>query len=386
MDLERKLRFLTGEDSEYDPLPTPSEEPLRPSLHAVSDDSDDIDDLPSELSIDSYLRLDASLDTRKKKPKRSAIFDAFGDEDLEDASRHKIPKKIHSPELYAKITKGMSSDMIGDFEGYLGDDSLFDSEESDELKNGLISIGRKYARTTSATAADAEAAKHFAATEEKLKTIYDDITRDIVDVSKDINQMRAVSRGRNNKAISEMVSSKTSLHTARIQAVKEMNNIKKAQFDMQMKERSAKAAENAFGAGADISPNTFKSLFGAGRDNLIHSIGGYGTVSGARGITIGDDESNLDLSDDEIEERYFQDEPIEESEGDVYLKYEHLDPHYELVVDGAGAPIEIRGVDRDGNVLPDYPIPDIGGLRFEINSQTGTATDDLHRNYVVVQG
>lgn len=378
MDLERKLKFLTGAGNDYDPIPDSSQESTSRTIRPILDDSDD---LPSELSVDQYLRLDESETPKKKKDKRSEIFDAFDEDDLAE-SKHTIPKKIHSPQLYEKLTKGMSLDMIDEFESFLDDDELYETEEANELKNGLISIGRKYARETSAAAAESEVEKQFASSEEKLKTIYDDITRDLADVSKDINQMRSVSRGRNNKAISEMVSSKTSLHSARIQAVKEMNSIKKARFDMKMKERAVKASDSAF-SGSDISANTFKNLFSAGRSNLMESIGGYGSISGAHTVPI--DDSNLDLSDEEIEERYFSEEPIEESEGDVYLKYEHLDPHYELVLGPDNTPIEIRGVDRDGNVLPDYPLPDMSNLRFEINSTTGIATDDLHRNYTIVR-
>ena len=43
---------------------------------------------------------------------------------------------------------------------------------------------------------------------------------------------------------------------------------------MRMKERAAKLA-NSTGGGDDISTNTIRSLFGAGRNDIINAAGGY---------------------------------------------------------------------------------------------------------------
>lgn len=368
MDLSDKLRFLTGATDEYAPIDPSRGDTAQDSEHEISIPSDG---LPEELSIDRYLRLD-----RGKVPKRkSTIFDDFDDED--DSPRSHVPAKIKSEKLYHKLTKRMSEDMIDDFEDFLSDDTIFEGDGSDELRNGLISLGRKYARSTSTDADTAEVEKAFAGSEEKLKDIYDDITRDIVRIGQDLDQMRSVSRARNYKAISELTSSKTSLHQARISAVREMNSIKKARFDMKMKEKAASVGGDG---NADISPSTIKSLFGSGRSQLMASTGGYAAVSGRKL----DDASNYGMTDEEIDAKYFADDEDDDSESSRYLEYEHLDPRYELMVDDLGTPVEIRAVDRDGNVLPDYPIPSMEGLHFEINKTTGDATDDLHRTYKVV--
>ena len=90
MDLEKKLRFLTGND-EYD-MPDKSSHtneddfPLSDGIpsHFISTDEDD-DSLDS-LSIDSYLRLDdhkPSKKGKKKEKERLEVFDSFDEEDEE---------------------------------------------------------------------------------------------------------------------------------------------------------------------------------------------------------------------------------------------------------------------------------------------------------------
>ena len=383
MDLGSRLRAIVGQDDEYD---------MR-SNRPISDDEYDSlpmgktissgDELPQELSIDSYLRLDKE---KKPKKKKSELFDEF--DDWDDSPKRKMPKGIKNEKLYRRVTKHMDEDSIAEFEDFIGDPSSYDDEESEELARGLISMGRQYARSTTMEG-DSELAKSYSVNEERMKTIYDEITKDLNDLGKDINQMRSMSRGRNFKVLADMNATKVSLHQARIAAVKEMNHMKKDQFDIKQKEKAAKNAEG-FGAN-DISSATFKNLFGAGRDNLLQSIGGYGAVSGAQGgggsfFSSDDLSDTMDMSDEEIEARFFSADDDVEEEGDKYLKYEHLDPHLEVVVDGSGEPIEVRAADRDGNVLPDYPIPDFDELRFEMNATTGEATDELHRIYKIVQG
>ena len=160
MDLEKKLRFLTGND-EYD-MPDKSSHtdeddfPLSDGIpsHFISTDEDD-DSLDS-LSIDSYLRLDdhkPSKKGKKKEKERLEVFDSFDEEDEESmVAKDKAFNKLKGSKIYSKITKKMSASMIDEFESFLDDDSMFDSEESDELRNGLVSMGRKYARDTGISA------------------------------------------------------------------------------------------------------------------------------------------------------------------------------------------------------------------------------------------
>ena len=390
MDLEEKLKFLTGNDEYSMPSKNSHKEddfPVSDGIpsHFVSTD-DDTDNSLESISIDSYLRLDdhkPSKKSKKKEKERPEVFDSFDEEDEESMlSKDKAFNKLKGSKIYSKITKKMSASMIDEFESFLDDDSMFDSEESDELRNGLVSMGRKYARDTGISSENSEITKTFSDSEKKLKCLYDEISKDKVNIQKDIDQLRSLTRGKNYKALSDLNSAKTSFHTTQLQAIKEMNAIKKAQFEMRMKERAAKMASGGDGR-EDISTNTIRSLFGAGRNDIVNAAGGYSKVSGAIGSTISDSFQS-DLSDEEIEEKYFANEPDEVTDGDKFLEYEGQGVEYTLLVDDDNSPIEVVAKDREGHVIPDYPMPsNVDQLQFNINMTTQSAEDELHRKYRV---
>ena len=390
MDLEKQLQFLTGNDEYSMPVKTShtddDSDHYNPSTssHYVSIDEEDTS--LNSLSIDSYLRLDdhkSKKKPKKKEKERPKVFDSFDEEDEESmVTKDKAFNKLKGSKIYSKITKRMSADMIDEFESFLDDNSMFDSEESDELRNGLVSMGRKYARDTGISSDNSEIAKAFSSSEKRLNDLLTEISRDKINIQKDIDQLRSMTRGKNFKALSDLNSAKTSFHTTQLQAIKELNAIKKAEFDMRMKERAAKMASGG-DASSDISTTTIRSLFGAGRNDIVNAAGGYSKVSGAIGNTIGEI-YNTDMTDDEIEDKYFADEKEEETDGDKFLEYEGRGVEYTLLVDDDNSPIEVVAKDRDGNVIPDYPMPsNVDQLQFSINMTTQSAEDELHRKYRV---
>lgn len=390
MDLEKQLQFLTGNDEYSMPAKTShtddESDHYNPSTssHYVSIDEEDTS--LNSLSIDSYLRLDdhkSKKKSKKKEKERPEVFDSFDEEDEESmVTKDKAFNKLKGSKIYSKITKRMSADMIDEFESFLDDNSMFDSEESDELRNGLVSMGRKYARDTGISSDNSEIAKAFSSSEKRLNDLLTEISRDKLNIQKDIDQLRSMTRGKNFKALSDLNSAKTSFHTTQLQAIKELNAIKKAEFDMRMKERAAKMASGG-DASSDISTTTIRSLFGAGRNDIVNAAGGYSKVSGAIGNTIGEI-YNTDMTDDEIEDKYFADEKEEETDGDKFLEYEGRGVEYTLLVDDDNSPIEVVAKDRDGNVIPDYPMPsNVDQLQFNINMTTQSAEDELHRKYRV---
>ena len=54
-----------------------------------------------------------------------------------------------------------------------------------------------------------------------------------------------------------------------------------------------------------------------------------------------------------------------------------------LIVDSENIPQAILAEDRDGNQIYDYPIPDLSNLTFDIDPIGKTASDNLHRNYIL---
>lgn len=309
-----------------------------------------------DISLDE---LDEVIDSKKKKKKKSLI-----DKILENGERLE-------EELY-------DDDSIEALDRYLTEYAIDD--EDVELRNALISKGRKYSRETRVSHESSEITKAFSSTEKMLNEILDQVSVDIEMTQKDINQMRSMRTGRNNKVLTDMMLNKKELYGVKMNAIKELNNIKKTQFDIKSKIDKNKPADSS---NSEILVNqAIGSLLGSGRSSALSTVGGYGNVSGA----IGADEDYIDSADDEDGVSVdFEDETTEESEieeGRKYLQYE--DRGVELVlIEHSNGSYDVIAEDRDGIEIPDYPVPKkINSLQFNVNERLGTATDDYNRKYI----
>ena len=261
-----------------------------------------------------------------------------------------------------------------DFDRYV--DSIFEDEiDSDKsMKNNLISLGRKYARDTEFKESS-EVTKAYAESEKRLKAMYDDVSLKLDEVGKDIERMRVPGRG--GKILADLISAQNALMNTKLSIVKEINSIKKNKFDIQHRIDSKKDIDNI--NSTDINTNTIQSMFSAARGgNLVQSVGGYSSVSGAS-----DDDEDDYYDDEAIQRKYFNDN-TDESDGDKFLKYENDGVEYILIVDDENNPQQILAEDNNGNIIDDYPLPsNIDELSFDIDKNTNLATDNLHRIYKV---
>lgn len=275
-----------------------------------------------------------------------------------------------------KFIEKFSDEFIYEFDDYL--DNHFEDDENTELESSLTSLGRKYARTNQSTQEVSDISKAFNTTEKALNALYGSIIKDTDDVQKTISALN-MSRVKNYKALADMITAKSSYHNAALSTLKEMTNIKKVQFDIQLKNQK----KNGDGLGDDSTVTANKALqglFSMGRDNLLDGVGGYGGVSGA--FRESDSPSdNIYSNDGVIESEYIPDPDAPETDGDKFLKYENAGVEYVLLLD-SNDNAQVIAEDADGNIIPDYPMPsNIDELHFDVSDSTHTATDDLHRKY-----
>lgn len=309
------------------------------------------DDEPTTNLIDTYIDTEINIVVPKEQNKK----------------KKKKDKLTRALEKGNMIIDRYEDNFISDFDDYLS--NQFIDDENEDLKNSLIGLGRKYTRDTSVTAESSEIQKAFSPSEKILKKILDEIDKDSLVLQKDIDAMRSSPR-KNYKVLSEMVTTKTQFHNSALSVVKEMNSIKKAQFDLKYKSEKGKPEE---GTSNVLSGKTIQDLFSMGRKDIMDTVGGYG------GATEYDDS---DYTDEIIQKRYFNNEETE-TDGDKFLKYESLGVEYVLIIDPNDNKYVIAE-DKDGNVIPDYPMPkNVDELSFDISKSTNTATDDLHRQYKV---
>lgn len=319
-----------------------------------SDPFEDNNELPKSSSTKEFIKNYGKKGKKQEKPKKK-------DDDLNSLYQTMVD-----------MTDGYDNpDLVQDFDSYLGD-YLVDDEE-DEIRRSLIKHGRKYARDTKISKEASEIQKAYASSEEDLTNLLEDVNNDKACLQNDLAQMRA-NRSRNYNVMAKIMEQKATLHNVTLGAIKEKNNMTKAQIELQMKYDK----ENNIADGdSDIVANkAIQNLFSMGRDNLI---GSYSDISGSSEAGYIDDDGFDE--DDIINEKYFSDDDDKpKSDGDKFIEYEGMGVHYVLEYDDRG-PIQIISEDMDGNVIPDYPTPDINDLEFSISEATQTATDNLSQQY-----
>ena len=314
--------------------------------------------------------------------KKSSDLEKLGKrDDIEDDYSYKKKKKSSIESLL---------DQTKELESYAGDAAIdaFDlflseyalEDEDYELRQSLISQGRKYSRETKTSKESSEIAKTFSGNEKLIQDIIDSASADIESISRDINQMRAMRTGRNTKLLSDMCITKKDLYGVVLSAVKESNNMKTKMIELQAKANKEKAAEGANGDADGLITRAIGSLIGGGKSNALSIVGGYAGVSGAKGA----DEDFIDTYDsDETSEGYDHDSQEDDpDEGRRYLKYEGMGVQL-IATQRQDGSMHVTAEDRDGNEIDDYPLPpNADHLNFSINEKLGTATDDCYRRYV----
>lgn len=322
---------------------------------------------------------DDTTDTESVSIKKSQMQSKI----LDDEYAEHQPKKKKKDKFSRTMERGnamidayLDEDLVEDFDGYLGNFLLED--EDIDLKRNLLRQGRKYARDNKISGEASEINKAYSESEKLLSELLKEIDSDKELVQQDITNMRMM-RTRNYKTLSDLIESKAQFHNTALSVIKEMNSMKKNQIELQMKIDKTAKEENNDESSANMA---IQKLFSVGRDNLLS--GGYADISGSSeaGIDSDDDYSSSINEDDAIQQRYFNNDEYEESDGDKFLKYEGMGVHYILLYDENSDYKEIIAEDKNGNIVPDYPLPgQPNELSFDFSVSTGTATDNLANQY-----
>ncbi len=388
MDLSKKLNLLAGKttiSADKDLAGIEEYKDAQYDLDKYEENNDSVNFDLGELSIDSYLSESGYKKKDKKKTKKRKTYDyiygAVNINDDKSKDRRQIDKVMETTKKLVESSRLASAD---EFDDFLDDEEIFSAEENSEMRNNLISLGRKYARDSASSKESSEISKTFADSEKRLKALYEELDRDKTSLQKDIERMRVPGRG--GKSLADMISVKNSMQTTQLSIVKEINSLRKNIYDLRQKEAARKDAQDA--ANTDINSNMLQSIFSSSRNGLINSIGGYSEVSGSDS----DDNNSYstmvsdEMDDEEIQRRYFSNASNEadDNDGSKFLEYEDRGVEYVLLVDSDDSVQGIIAEDKDGILIPDYPLPNnIDGLSFDIDHVSNLATDNLHRTYHV---
>lgn len=279
-----------------------------------------------------------------------------------------------------------------DFEAELGNftpfddiaDKLFEIDGDEELRSSLIAQGRKYNQSHSQSGESSEFEKAFTKQESALNQLISDLEKDIGATEKDINNMR-LSRVRSPKVLSDLISVKGSLYSTKLAAIKEINSIKKNILDLNLKSKKGTEDDNQASMAASLALQ--QMIEGDARDSLSDTD--YRTMARGSITSINDSQTEIpiyernaqdDLDELEAEREY---EATAHSEGDLYIQYENMNVQSYAEVDENDRVVRLIAKDREGNEIPDYPMPDIKDGTFTIHEDLGTVTDSFHRNYIL---
>lgn len=330
----------------------------------------------------SSLKSKANHDERESSVTfEDPLFD--DDSGVSRREEKKAKKKKSAREKLLDATDALSHNLQEHFADELDFflENEFEDEEDAALSNQLIGFGRKYARDTAISAESSEIVKAFSTSERRLNDMLKEIDKDANDLQEVLNRMRN-KYSTNYKSLAELAEVKNQFHNTRLNIIKQLDANKKTQFELRYKE-SAQKKNDAEATGAD-SASLFKNLFSLGRGDMIDSVGGYESISGA----IKQADSDYEVYDNTApvqQETSLNENP---DDGDNFLKYEGQGVHWVLLVmkdpDSEDDYYDVIAEDRDGNVVPDYPLPsNINQLEIDINHNTMEATDNLKRVYTV---
>ena len=130
-----------------------------------------------------------------------------------------------------------------------------------------------------------------------------------------------------------------------------------------------------------------------GRNNFISALNGEDEQFYA--IEYSDDQdieyvnTLPDVQEDlhnKINERLMNEESNRSAEADKYIIYENLKPEYVIMFNVMDNTWEVVAIDKDGQRIPDYPVPtrkELGKVKFSHDNRY--ATDAYGRTYKVME-
>ena len=196
-----------------------------------------------------------------------------------------------------------------------------------------------------------------------------------------------------SKYLNDLIASVLTSNTNKLQIIKEITNLKKTIQELKIKADGKKIGLGEDGSLEDQANSFFSNIMGVGRNNFISALNGDDDHFEA--IMYSDDQdieyvnTLPDVQEDlnnKINERLMNEETNRSSTADKYIIYENLKPEYVILFNVMDNSWEVVAVDKDGQRIPDYPVPtrrDLGKVKFSHDNRY--ATDAYGRTYKVME-
>lgn len=317
------------------------------------------------MSISSRMLMEKPSPSKKEKKSAKGTYGNLDMGDTEEA-------------VLDDVSSLLPEDDLGDDYDPAFDDLIakaFYEDEDVTLRNSLISMGRQYAiKGMEESSESSEVNKSFVRQEQQIGMLLDELNTDSAALQRDIELLRTM-RTRSYKSLADLLSAKVSMANAKLSAIKELSAIQKTKYDINLK---MKASRNEDGQNSGFAASqAIQKLLSVGRNNLVDMDDDYQSVGD---MDAGD--ATFDDGRPETAIARAMDVPIAETDGDKFVEHEGEGVEYVLDIDDETDTRQIYAVDKNGDIVPDYPLPsNPEKLSFSINEAAGEATDQLQRRY-----
>lgn len=211
--------------------------------------------------------------------------------------------------------------------------------------------------------------KEFETEANMLRTLYIDQAKFTDSLQKKydaMNNSKSSARGI-GKFTTDLINSITTARNTQVSIVSKSIDLKKSIADMSFKEKKEFGDNSANTNDNSMYASSFmKELLNTGRNNVVGMDGSSPALNAEE--TYDSDELVNELSNAMGEQS---------SEPD-FIDFENMDVTVYVVVDDSGA-YKFEARDKDGNCVPDYPLPNKSKMSF--NRSTMMATDNYGRKY-----
>lgn len=323
-----------------------------------------------------------------------------------EKKKQKKPKKknkVKEPDFITFGGSGLSLDEV-DYDDIANkelidiEEIFYGNEEDDDLEYEIINKERnKYDKRKKD---DNPFKKEFAEEMTLLYGIYDDVNKFSKEIESRYKQVSGAKVRGANKYAGDLTEAMLSAFNMKLSVTKEIVGLKKTQADLNFKREAKDKNNNAANSTEAIATQYFQNVLKHGRSDFINTMN---SRSGGSGISDHDefddaisrienekmmytDHENdeiLDMIENRLET---EGNPMRSAEGSAYIAYENRDvkPVIKRCIDTNEW--DFIAVDRDGQVVNGYPLPNpekIGKIKFSDDGRF--ATDERGRSYKVFE-
>ena len=197
-----------------------------------------------------------------------------------------------------------------------------------------------------------------------------------------------------SKYLNDLIESVLSSTTNRLQIIKEINSLKKNIQELKIKADGKYAKMGGDGSLEDDANSFFQNIMGVGRNNFVSALNGEPDIHFSNPDYSNDDDIEYanSLPDaqnalhDMINERLENEGSSRSSEADLYIIYENLKPEIKILRNTMDNSWEVIAVDKDGQRIVNYPVPErksLGKCKFSADGLW--MTDAYGRSYKVIE-